>query len=172
MAADEVIRVHRGVYCLASRYLDVSPNPLALAQRICGPSYISLETALSWHGWIPEAVHAVTSVCLGRSREFSTPLGHFTFTRVPQRTLYLATARVETEAGESFLIASPLKALADYIYIHRPDWASARDAFASLRIEGDALDETDPSDVKALASNYSSRRVRAFLASLKECLRP
>jgi hypothetical protein len=93
-----------------------------VAQRIHGPGYISLETALSHHAWIPEAVYAVTSASLDRSNEFDTPPGHFSFTRVPQETLYAEVSRVEKEDGDSFLLASPLKALADYVYVHKCDW--------------------------------------------------
>lgn len=48
-----------------------------LANLIHGPSYISLEYALS-HGLIPERVSTVTSVALGRSRKFDTPVATFT----------------------------------------------------------------------------------------------
>ena len=126
LKSGEVIRIHRGLYCLASKYLRRKPDPLVLAQRIHGPSYISLETALSYHDWIPEAVYAITSASMDRAREFETPLGHFSFTRIPQKVFYMEVTRIEKEGGrksepgfhtgESFLIASPLKALADYVY--------------------------------------------------------
>ncbi|MCX5682268.1 MAG: type IV toxin-antitoxin system AbiEi family antitoxin domain-containing protein, partial [Planctomycetota bacterium] len=103
LAAGEVVRIHRGLYCLAAKYLRQKIDPLVLAQRIYGPSYISLETALSYHGWIPEAVYVVTSTSLDRSREFDTPMGHFSFTRVPQKTFYAEVMRVEKEGGGSFL---------------------------------------------------------------------
>jgi hypothetical protein len=35
-------------------------------------SAISLESALSFHDLIPEAVHSVTSVAIKRTKEFST----------------------------------------------------------------------------------------------------
>ena len=81
--AGEVLRIRRNLYCLHERYTHRRIDPFELAQRIHGPSYISLESALSLHGWIPEAVQAITSVSVERSREFDTPLGLFTFTRVP-----------------------------------------------------------------------------------------
>ena len=31
---------------------------------------------------------------------------------------------MEKEDGGSFLLASPLKALADYVYVHKCDWDS------------------------------------------------
>jgi hypothetical protein len=168
MAHGEVLRIHRGLYCLASKYLHQKLDPLQLAQRIHGPSYISLETALSLHGWIPEAVYTVTSVSLQRSRQVDTPLGHFSFSRVPQKTLYAEVGRVENENGEGYLLASPLKALADYVYVQKCAWRSVRPVVESLRVDPSLLAglETDQFD-RSLA-NYPSRRVWRFLHGLRK----
>jgi len=170
MAAGEVVRIHRGLYCLATKYLRQKIDPLVLAQRIYGPSYISLETALSYHGWIPEAVYAVTSTSLNRSREFNTPMGHFSFTRVPQETFYAEVARVEKEDGSSFLLAAPLKALADYVYVHRSDWDSTRPVVESLRVDESLLAGVDLPSFDRLLANYPARRVRRFLEGLRKDL--
>jgi hypothetical protein len=53
VASREIWRIHRALYCLSDRFTQGRINPVELAQRIHGPSYISLETALSQHGWIP-----------------------------------------------------------------------------------------------------------------------
>lgn len=167
----EVIRIHRGLYCLAPKYLRRKIAPFVLAQRIYGPSYISLETALSCHGWIPEAVYTITSVSTDRSREFDTPLGRFSFTRVPQRTFYAEVIRVEKESEGSFLMASPLKALADYVYVHKVDWTSARPVVESLRVDESQLMTVDDEAFDRLLLNYSSRRVRRFLEGLRPACR-
>ena len=99
VASREIWRLRRGLYCLSDRYTQGRVNPLELAQRIHGPSYVSLETALSHHGWIPEGVQAVTSATLGRSRTFETPVGLFSFTRVPQRRFLAGVRRVSTDGG-------------------------------------------------------------------------
>ena len=170
VAAGEVVRVHRSLYCLADKYLRQKLDLRVLAQRIYGPSYISLESALSHHGWIPEAVYAVTSVSLERSREYDTPLGVFGFTRVPQKTLYAEVPRVEEPNAGSFLLASPLKALADYVYVHKCDWNSARPVIESLRIDENLLAGIESGRLDRLAGNYSSRRVRRFLKGLRKDL--
>jgi len=170
MAAGEVVRIHRGLYCLATKYLRQKIDPLVLAQRIYGPSYISLETALSYHGWIPEAVYAVTNTSLERAREFDTPLGHFSFTRVPQKTFYAEVERVEKEDGGGFLLASPLKALADYVYVHKCDWRSARPVVESLRVDETSLAAAAPASFERLLANYAARRVRRFLEGLRKDL--
>ncbi len=179
LKAGEVIRIHRGLYSLAPKYLRRKPDPLVFAQVIHGPSYISLETALSYHGWIPEAVYAVTSASMDRAREFETPLGHFSFTRIPQKVFYTEVTRIERQygnepgihAGESFLIASPLKALADYVYAHKPDWASAGPVIESLRVDESSLSNINSESIDRLTDNYSSRRVRRFLKGLRKDLK-
>ncbi|NIA07502.1 MAG: hypothetical protein GWP14_07700 [Actinobacteria bacterium] len=167
IAAGEVVRIRRGLYCLAAKYLRRKVDPLVLAQRIYGPSYISLETALSCHGWIPEAVYTITSTSLNRSREFDTPIGRFSFTSVPQKTFYVGVVRVEKE-GSSFLLASPLKALADYVYVHKCDWDSARPIIESLRVDESSLATLDALSFAELLANYTSQRVRRFLDGLRK----
>jgi hypothetical protein len=180
MKSGEVIRIHRGLYCMAAKYLRRKPDPLILAQRIYGPSYISLETALSYHEWIPEAVYAITSTSMDRSREFETPLGHFSFTRIPQKVFYAEVTRIEKDGGsksepgfhisESFLMASPLKALADYVYAHRLDWISTNPVIESLRVDESSLAGVNVATFDRLLANYSSHRVRRFLEGLRKDL--
>ena len=168
LASGEVVRIHRGLYCLSRRHSSSEIDPLVLAQRIHGPSYISLESALSHHGWIPEAVYSITSVSLERAREFDTPLGLFSYTRVPQKTLYAGVRRAESGQGDGFLLASPIKALADYVYVHKCDWDSARPVVESLRIDENLLASVESSEFDPLLDNYSSRRVRRFLRGLRK----
>jgi hypothetical protein len=172
LRAGEVVHIHRNLYCLATKYLDRRIDSLALAQRMYGPSYISLESALSYHGWIPEAVQAITSVSSARSREYDTPLGRFSFTHVPQQTLYTQVARVQRESGESFLLAEPIKALVDYVYVHHCDWDSAQPVVQSLRVDPAMLSSVDLSALEELQSNYPSGRVRRFLKGLRKDLTP
>ncbi len=170
LASGQVVHLRRGLYCLAAQYLREKVDPLALAQRIYGPSYISLETALSYHGWIPEAVYAITSAALDRSREFRTPLGHFSFAHVPQRNFYTHVTRVEKAPGHGFLLAAPLKALADYVYVHKLDWNSAHPVVESLRVDEGLLGSVDTETIDDLLANYPSLRVRRFLKGLRKDL--
>jgi predicted transcriptional regulator of viral defense system len=171
VAGGEVWRLHRGLYCLNARYTRSRVNPLELAQRIHGPSYVSLETALSYHGWIPEAVHAITSVSDDRARVFDTPLGRFAFTRVPQRRFLAGVRRVSPEGGGAFFLATPLKALADYVYAQRCDWSGTRPVMESLRVEEDSLAELTGALFTEVMSAYGPGRVSRFLAGLRRDLR-
>ncbi len=171
VASREVWRVHRGLYCLSDRYTQGRVNPLELAQCIHGPSYVSLETALSHHGWIPEGVQAITSVALGRSRTFNTPVGLFSFTRVPQRRFLSGVRRVSVEGGGAFFLATPLKALADHVYAQRCDWHSAVPVVESLRVEDESLAELTGELFDEVMSAYKPGRVSRFLTGLRKDLK-
>ncbi len=172
VAADEVWRIVRGLYCLSTRFLKGSRiDPLALAQRVHGPSYVSLETALSYHGWIPEGVQTLTSAALARSREFRTPLGVFSFTRVPQVRFMAGVRRISPPAGGSFYLATPLKALADTVYVQRHDWISAAPVVQSLRVGEESLAELSGELFDEVLSAYPCGRVRRFLDGLRRNLK-
>jgi hypothetical protein len=168
VASREVRRIRRGLYCLSDLYLRAGIDSLDLAQRIHGPSYVSLETALSHHGWIPEAVRAVTSVTRARSRTFDTPLGLFTYTRVPQRLFLAGVRRISGSAGGVCFMATALKALADLVYVQRRDWRRAAPVVESLRVEPEHLAGLTGDQFDEVASAYGPGRVSRFLVGLRE----
>jgi hypothetical protein len=170
VANREIWRIHRGLYCLSDRYTQGRVNPLELAQLIHGPSYISLESALSEHGWIPEGVQAVTSVSLERSRVFDTPVGLFSFTRVPQQTFLAGVRRIPVDPGGAYYLATPLKALADLVYTRRVDWCSAAPLVESLRVEEESLAALTGALFDEVVSAYPPGRVTRFLAALRKDL--
>ena len=173
LAAGEIIRIRRGLYCLAPQYRRSPLNLFAVAQHVYGPSYISLESALSHHGWIPEAVYTVTSASFGESTVFETPVGTFSYTRVPQDSFYAAVDRVpDTASGDIALIARPLKALSDYVYAYRKDWSSSEPAIESLRIEPEDLSELSSKEIEEVMHSYRNKRVIRFLSALREEYKP
>ena len=169
IAAGDVMHIRRGLYCLAPKFNRHGISRNLLANLIYGPSYISMETALSLHGWIPEAVHSVVSVSFGRAKSFETPLGYFDYVQVAQRPLFSAVERREGEsATQSFLVASPLKAIADYVASRGLEWRGAEPLEESLRIDSECLESLGSDDFDQLEGVYRSRRARDFLTSLRK----
>lgn len=168
VADGDLLIIRRGLYALSPVYRKVDINVLSVAQLIYGPSYISLESALSIHGWIPEGVKDIVSVTCRLPRVFDTPLGHFSYIRVPQKTLYAGVRRITNDVGMSWMLASPLKALTDYAYCHKLDWTSIDPLIKSLRIEEDQLAELVRADFDELEGNYKSVRVSRFLEGIKK----
>ncbi len=170
LANGEILSIRRGLYCLAPRYQKKPVSVYALSQRIYGPSYVSLETALRYHGWIPEAVYACTCSSYGNAKNFNTPLGLFSYKRVPQKAFYAGVERCADASGNVCFMASAVKALADYVYVHRLNWTSLDEASGSLRIEADNLAAVSPEELATLAGNYSNGRVKRFLGAWREAL--
>jgi hypothetical protein len=80
-----------------------------------GPSYVSVETALAYHGLIPERVYEIASMTTQARRKFNTPLGTFTYARLPL-PYYAFGIRSEKLADDQYaMVASPEKALCDKI---------------------------------------------------------
>ena len=164
----EVRRIKNGLFCLSDKYLRGPLDPLELAQIIHGPSYVSLERALSYHGWIPEAVYTITNATSGRSRVFDTPVGRFSYTRVPQEVLLAGVRRVVGAQGSSFFLAIPLKALADLVYGRRLGWKSMEPLIESLRVEEEMLDGLTTEDFEEVLPIYRTTSIRRFLLGLRE----
>ncbi|MFX8032092.1 hypothetical protein ABTK54_20115, partial [Acinetobacter baumannii] len=76
-----LLRVKRGTYLLAKRYRAETIHPFAIAQGLMPGSYVSFESALAHHGWIPEAVFVTAGVTPGRKtlRFETTDFGTFSF---------------------------------------------------------------------------------------------
>src|SRR5689334_897222 len=62
--------VRRGLYITGPSHKSEKPSLYALANHIYGPSYISLEAALSYWGLIPEQVTTVSSITTGSTKTF------------------------------------------------------------------------------------------------------
>lgn len=175
LAKGDIIRVKKGLYILGE---PLRRRPFCrelLANLVYGPSYISLEYALHYHGLTPERVEAVTSVTCGRSRTFATPVGTFSYRMIPLEAFRTGMDRVELGDGRSFLVAIPEKALADRIVADRGAGISTQKELheyllSSLRIDPAGLRELDPVRVAEIARAYRSRRVK-LLADLISRLR-
>ncbi len=125
LARCDLIHVKRGLYYLAPKYRRGSLNLLWLTQYIYGPSYISFESALAYHGWIPEAVHTITAASTKRSCEYKTPLGNFCFIKISCKPFFSCVNRI-IEGKLSYYIATPWKALADLVYSYKKNWRNIR----------------------------------------------
>jgi hypothetical protein len=165
IASGRLIRIRRGLYCLDNRYLKKKPNLFELAGRVYGPSYISFQSALSFHQWIPEAVYTITSACIKRNRTFNTPLGIFSYLKIPESFAFFNVIRYE-ENGDFFYIAEPWKALLDYMYAYKKNWQGTLSLFQDLRIEKEALQSISTKDLVKLAPLYKSRKIDTFVLNI------
>ncbi len=106
-------KIANGFYLFADR--DVDEDLLrAAAAVIYEPSYIGLESALAYYGFIPEAVFQMISLTTRRNKVFRTPVGDFRYHTI-KREYFFGYQAVRSEAGW-FLISDPEKTLLDTLY--------------------------------------------------------
>jgi predicted transcriptional regulator of viral defense system len=164
IASGDIIRIRRGLYVLGERHRRSGLDLFELAPAVYGPSYISLESALSYHGWIPEGVQTTTSISPRRSKEFRTPLGVFSYSRYPDFN-YIGVERIQ--AGRAlFLMAGPTKALVDLAYVRKREWADMDALSADWRIDRDDLEKIDRETLLRLKARSAGRRIRRFIEGL------
>jgi len=154
LQAGDLTLLRRGLYAVRR---DV--NPLEFAGAIYGPSYISFETALSWHGLIPERVEAILSATLKRPSEFQNDLGTYRYRQVPAKVYALGVTMIK-EGTIPFLIASPTKAICDTIARAGPmrSMAEVGRWLESLRI--DTPLHLNASELQACVQYYGRTPVR------------
>jgi hypothetical protein len=168
----ELVRLHRGLYVLNDHLRDFPCHPFHLAQMLFPGSYISFETALAYHGWIPESVFITKSVVPGRkSKQLQEPKnGVFTFHPLPVHRLhFLEQVKRYQENGQTMLIAGPLRALMDLVCLRKVSWKGVDWLTAGLRIDPDLLSAVNPKEINMLKLVYKHQQVLQFLdAMLRE----
>lgn len=107
-----------------------------IANRIYRPSYISLHTALSHYGMIPEEVMKITSVTTLKTAAFTNDFGFYSYQSVKPELMFGYEPKAMAD-GRTILFASPEKALLDLLYLY-PFYSSAEDML-DLRLDEDFM---------------------------------
>ncbi|HEY4107937.1 hypothetical protein [Puia sp.] len=134
--------IRKGLYIAGPTLETTRPEPFLLANHILGPSYISLDTALSYHGLIPERVFETASMTTKTSRTFNTPVGTFSYTRLPLPYYSFGIRRVRLSDDQYALVAFPEKALTDKIISTSGLILRSRKAAIEWLLENSRMDET------------------------------
>ena len=157
----ELLRLKKGVYTFGEEYRINPIDMVSVANTLYAPSYVSFEYALSYYGLIPERVYEVTSATMRMKKEFSTPVGRFTYKVVPLQVYALGVDWIydKTEGGK--LIATAEKALCDKIRSDRGIGRLSQQKLEiylehDLRIDMDLLFTLDVELIEAIASAYTS----------------
>jgi hypothetical protein len=128
-------RLKKGFYVLSRDIVGREPSLEIIANLLYGPSYISLESALSIYGLIPERVEEFTSITTQKNKNFVTPLGRFSYRHLQVGLYALGVTIQKTPEARSFLIATPEKALMDIFSLRFKNSSapSAKEILPALR---------------------------------------
>ncbi|WP_304511697.1 type IV toxin-antitoxin system AbiEi family antitoxin domain-containing protein [Desulfobacula sp.] len=165
----ELFRFQRGLYMLNDRFRDFPCHPFILAQALEPDSYISFETALAYHGWIPEAVFTTASVVSHRKiKKFEhKKMGIFNFHPLAvQREYFLELVNRHQTNGQTMLVAKPCRALMDLVCLRKLSWEGIDWLLEGLRIDPESLSTITINDIKILKLIYKHKRVKSYISHL------
>ena len=175
-----LLHIKRGLYVLGARWgrrglEQPETHPFAIAQALKHGSYISFETALSYHGWIPEAVYVTASVTPDSKKlNYQTnEWGSFEFSPLATNGYQFLVGVSRIKVGSSAaLIAQPLRALMDLVASRKTPWQGLELIRRGLRVDTSHLQSLSAADFDVLEPVYRHKSARDFLANLRAVMLP
>lgn len=166
LAKGDLLHVKQGLYLLGPEYRRPYSKEV-LAGMIYGPSAISLEYALSYHGLIPERVEVITSICFKRNKKFTTPIGDFTYRYMSPENYPIGIDYIQSAEG-NFFMASPEKALCDVAMDAKlkSDDEALEFVLHSLRVDEAVIRKLNPSLLLEVGKCYGRQSVGHLVDAL------
>ena len=170
---EQIIRVRKGLYVFGDLWQRQPISREMLANLVYGPSILSIDYALAWHGLIPEYVDVLTSISSGRSRHFNTPLGGFSYTHLSQERFSFGATIQKSNTG-NWLITEPIKALADKVWTDKRFQPTSPASYADYLFEDLRIDEDTLAgyftkfNINNLVQAYSTRKVTWMVEFLQK----
>lgn len=172
-----LISLKKGFYT-SSYYLDlISQDPKNreayleyLANILRFPSYVSLEYVLSTGGLLPENSFVITSITLKTPRIYKTEVGTFVYRNIKDRLF--SNYRFRDFNGKKVMIASPAKALFDFLYLKKFTSFTITTIKEYLIVEGrinwEVLSREDKIEFIKLVKLSGSGKMRLITTLLKK----
>jgi len=140
---------------------DLNIPDMHVANVLYKPSYVSLETALSYYSIIPEVSMAVTSITTKPTRKFKNKHGLFIYHTV--KPAAFGGYYIEKSRGFDILIAEPEKALVDFVYFKT--YRNKNVDLGLERIDKKIVSKLDKSKINKYAHSYKMdlKELHAYL---------
>ncbi|MBN1596466.1 hypothetical protein JW933_11125, partial [candidate division FCPU426 bacterium] len=161
----KVIRLRRDAYVLNPDDSRLRPSRLFLAKEMYGPSYISLEYALSVYDLIPERTAAVTSITTKKTMTFHNEYGTFIYQHLKPNA-FTGFKQQKDEAGLAYFMATPEKAVVDFLYLNRNKITGDYRNVLLESYRWQNLEALDFNKLMDYASLFKNKKVTAILQEL------
>ncbi len=165
VTAGRLIRIHKGWYTLGEPFRRIRLDRNIIACTIKRGVYVSLQTALAYHGMVPEYVAETICVTTGRPLSINTPIGRIVYRHI-KKELFFGYQRENGNTQHSY-IATPEKALLDLFYF--TPGSGDPSYIAELRLQG--LEAVDPEKLAAMADRSRLPGVRRTVQLLLEYMK-
>ena len=148
VASDYIIQLKNRLYAF-KEWTKLPGSDLIIANLMYRPSYVSLYSALSHYGMIPEYIAHTTSVTTLKTASFSNDMGNFDYRHI-KPDLFWGYHMVDSINQRKILIALPEKALLDLLYL-TPSLKNEED-MQQLRLDEDYM-----------TNDFDSEKAQLFL---------
>lgn len=154
LKSNQLISLRRGLYVIGPNLGLPSPESFLIANHLRGPSYVSLESALSYWNMIPERVYEVSSVTIKTSKVYKTAVGRFHYKQLKTPYYAFGIKSIAYSPKQTILMASPEKALCDKIVltpnINLRSVSQTQDfLFEDLRMDDDELSKLNTREIES-----------------------
>ena len=122
---------------------DTNNIQLYIANRMYRPSYISLHSAMAFHGFIPESIVQTTSVSTMKTKRFENSLGSFSYKKLKPQ-LFFGYTHLQFTKDKTILIATPEKSILDLLYLY--PFYNTKNELLNLRLDEEMLHEMVQTD--------------------------
>ncbi len=165
----KIISLKKGMYTLSDIDRQVAVSHYMIANELYSPSYISLEFALSYYQLIPEAVNTFTCITTKKTKTFKNQFGLFTYKSI-KKQYYFGFTSVKSPDNHNFFLATPEKAILDFIYYNiSPTESDIKKEFLNnYRFQN--LDTLNPDRLKEYQTKMQNKRINTAIISLLQLL--
>ena len=165
LAKGYLLKLKRGIYTLRSEDRKAQFSSYFIANIIYAPSYVSLETALSFYNLIPEKVVTIASVTTKKTQAFENNYGYFSYHHI-KTNLYSDFASISDEFGNKFFIATKEKAIIDFLYfnMHHLKIIDSDIFEQSFRFQN--LDQLNKQEILRIAKNFPQPKMQKLIKIL------
>lgn len=154
--------LRKGIYFLSK--LEKNINPMLMASKLYYPSYVSLEFALNYYGIIPDIPGTYTSVTTRKTKKFKNDYGNFSYRKI-KRELFGGYKTLQ-EKNISFNIATPEKAIMDFLYLNKNILVARADFWRELRINEEF--KFNKKTIENYKTLFKNKKVSQLINSLIE----
>jgi predicted transcriptional regulator of viral defense system len=166
IAEGKIVRIKNGLYIFGEDWRRAPLNLETIANVIYGPSCISFEYALSHYGLIAERSQVITSVVIGDTKTFKTPIGQFEYQAIPKEKFKIGINYENLKEGGGYFIASKEKALVDLVYKTkgiRTLEQLRHYLFEEMRVDETMFRDLDFEELEKIAKAYNKNSVTMLI---------
>lgn len=143
-------RVGKGIYTVSS----AGVSDFEIANYLCQPSYVSLESALTHYGILSQFTYSITSITTIKSKKVLSRDKEFEFTRISKSLFW------GYEKKDGALVACPEKAFLDLVYL-------TSKGLRNMDIGEMDISGLDRNKLRGFATRYNYSPFIKYMSSLK-----